>query len=62
MIDNKYILILALIFSIPLIIAWSFNHINPWFAYLVGFATLFLINQTIKTIKNKNKNKNENKN
>lgn len=55
MIKQKHILLLALIGAIPLTIAWSFNHINPWVAFGIGLAIVLIINQAIKD-NNENKN------
>jgi len=52
MINNKYILIAALVILIPLTIAWTFNHINPWMSFGLVFLIFLTINQLLKTNKN----------
>jgi hypothetical protein len=52
MINNKYILIAALVLLIPLTIAWTFNHINPWMSFGLVFLIFLTINQLLKTNKN----------
>jgi hypothetical protein len=52
MINNKY-LILALVASLTVFgVAWSFNHVNPWLAFGLGFVIILGFNQYFK---NKNK-------
>jgi hypothetical protein len=58
MINNKYILIVALVLLIPLTIAWTFNHINPWMSFGLIFLILLTVNQLLKTNKNKLNDKN----
>jgi len=48
MFNNKYILIAALVLAIPMVIAWTFNHINPWVGFGVFFIIVLLINQSLK--------------
>jgi len=58
MINNKYILAVALALLIPLSIAWTFNHVNPWLGFGLFFLILLTINQLLKTNKNKSNDKN----
>jgi hypothetical protein len=57
MIKNKYILAVALILLIPLSIAWTFNHLNPWLGFGLFFLILLTINQLLKTNNNKSNEK-----
>ena len=58
MINNKYLLIVALVLLIPFTIAWTFNHINPWMGFGLIFLILLTVNQLLKTNKNKSNDKN----
>lgn len=56
MINNKYILGLALTVASIFGIAWTFNHVNPWVGFLVGFAVILLFNQLVINKKTKKQN------
>jgi hypothetical protein len=56
MINNKYILGLALIMASIFGIAWTFNHVNPWVGFIVGFAVILLFNQLVINKKTKKQN------
>lgn len=53
MVKNKYIIIGALVLTIPFILAWTFNHINPWLTFGLVLLILLGINQFIKNFKQK---------
>jgi Ca2+/Na+ antiporter len=50
---NKHFLLLFALICTPIIIAWTFNHINPWIGMLLFFFVLFLINQYFNQHENK---------
>lgn len=54
---NKYIFLAILVFLVPYIIIWTFNHINVWISFLEVITTIFIINHFINK-QNKNNEKN----
>lgn len=52
MINNKYLILILIVFLSVFGIVWSFNHINPWVAFILGFIIILGFNQYFK---NKNK-------
>lgn len=54
MIKNKYLLMAAAAMSVPFILAWTFNHVNPWLAFGVALFLVLLINNYFTTNKNNN--------
>ena len=48
MINNKYLIIGAIVLAVPFTIAWAFNHINPWLAFGISFLVILGFNQYFK--------------
>jgi hypothetical protein len=48
MINNKYLILILIVLLSVFAIAWSFNHINPWLAFGLGFIIILGFNQYLK--------------
>jgi hypothetical protein len=48
MIKNKYLILGSVILLCIFAVAWSFNHINPWLAFGLGFVIILGFNQYLK--------------
>lgn len=48
MIKNKYLIIAALGLASPFIVGWTYNHINPWVGFGIGFLIFLAFNQYFK--------------
>lgn len=52
MIKINYLIIgVVLILVTPLIISWTFNHINPWVAFIIAFLIFLGVNWYFKNKK-----------
>lgn len=56
MVKNKYYIMFVAVLAWIFLLSWSFNHMNPWIAFGIGFVALYFLNNYINE-KRKNNEK-----
>jgi len=58
--QNKYFFIICIVLALPFIVAYTFNHINPFLSIFLIIILLFIINNYYKNKTKNNKNEKSN--
>lgn len=56
MVKNKYYIMFVAVLAWIFLLSWSFNHMNPWIAFVIGFVALYFLNNYINEKRKKDEN------